>query len=95
MEKFGKFFKKMDESELGVEIMNYSKVSNRNNHHKPTFHPLGDFSSDTQQPSRRVNSALTLAKTRFKEITNWAKIRFCQSSLFVQRSPVVFSVVLG
>ncbi len=26
MEKFGKFFKKMDESELGVEIMNYSKV---------------------------------------------------------------------
>ncbi|SEI05183.1 hypothetical protein BAZSYMA_ACONTIG98337_0 [Bathymodiolus azoricus thioautotrophic gill symbiont] len=27
MEKFGKFFKKMDESELGVEIMNYSEIS--------------------------------------------------------------------
>jgi hypothetical protein len=57
---------------------------NRNNHHKPTFHPLGDFSSDTQQSSRRVNSALTLVRTRFKEITNWAKIDFCQSSLFSQ-----------
>ncbi|CAC9636730.1 hypothetical protein [uncultured Gammaproteobacteria bacterium] len=35
------------------------------------------------------------ARIRFKEITNWAKIGFCQSSLFVQRSPLVFSVVLG
>ncbi|CAB5497340.1 hypothetical protein AZO1586R_580 [Bathymodiolus azoricus thioautotrophic gill symbiont] len=31
---------------------------NRNNHHKPTFYPLGDFSSDTQQFSRRVNPVL-------------------------------------
>jgi hypothetical protein len=31
-----------------------------------TFHPLGDF----------LNPALALL-TRFKEITNWAKIGFC------------------
>ncbi|SSC08121.1 Mobile element protein [bacterium endosymbiont of Bathymodiolus sp. 5 South] len=30
---------------------------NRNNHHKPTFHPLGDF----------LNPALALARARFKE----------------------------
>ena len=53
---------------------------NRSNHQKPTFHPLGDF----------LNPALVLARTRFKEIANWAKIGFCQSSLFIQRFLKVF-----
>ncbi|CAC9444104.1 hypothetical protein BSPLISOX_3028 [uncultured Gammaproteobacteria bacterium] len=39
---------------------------NRNNHQQPTFHPLGDFLN-----------RLSPARTRFKEITNWAKIGFC------------------
>jgi hypothetical protein len=33
----------------------------------PTFHPLGDFFKPSLSP----------AMTRFKEITNWAKIGFC------------------
>jgi hypothetical protein len=32
------------------------------------------------------------ARTRFKEITNWAKIGFCQSSLFMQRS-LIFNFI--
>ncbi|CAC9657338.1 hypothetical protein [uncultured Gammaproteobacteria bacterium] len=44
---------------------------NRSNHHKPTFYPLGDFFKPGLGPVR----------TRFKEITKWVKIGFCQSSL--------------
>ncbi|CAC9499276.1 hypothetical protein [uncultured Gammaproteobacteria bacterium] len=29
-----------------------------------------------------------MVRTRFKEITNWAKIDFCQSSLFMQRPQI-------
>ncbi|CAC9444295.1 hypothetical protein, partial [uncultured Gammaproteobacteria bacterium] len=35
---------------------------------------------------RFFKPSLSPARTRFKEITNWAKIGFCQSSLFMQRS---------
>jgi hypothetical protein len=39
---------------------------NRNNHQKPTFHPIVDFSSDTQQSSRRVNPDLALLEQGLK-----------------------------
>ncbi|CAB5497540.1 hypothetical protein THERMOT_705 [Bathymodiolus thermophilus thioautotrophic gill symbiont] len=40
-----------------------------NNRQKTTFHPLGNFSSDTQQPFRRVNLVLALTRIRFNKIT--------------------------
>ena len=51
---------------VGDRIMfhnNRDLCINRNNHHKPTW--------------RFFKPSLSPARTRFKEITNWAKIGFC------------------
>ncbi|CAC9570601.1 hypothetical protein [uncultured Gammaproteobacteria bacterium] len=47
-----------------------------NNHHKPTFHPFGDFSSDTQQFSRRVNPALALLGQGLNKLPIGQKLDF-------------------
>ncbi|CAB5502148.1 hypothetical protein BTHERMOSOX_1060 [Bathymodiolus thermophilus thioautotrophic gill symbiont] len=38
-----------------------------NNHQKSTFHSLGNFSSNTQQLSRKINPALVLAGQGLKK----------------------------
>jgi hypothetical protein len=42
---------------------------NKNNHQKPTFYPIVNFSSDTQQSSMRVNPALALLREGLKKGT--------------------------
>ncbi|CAB5495299.1 hypothetical protein THERMOT_286 [Bathymodiolus thermophilus thioautotrophic gill symbiont] len=49
-----------------------------NNHQESTFHPLGNFLKPSLSPTR----------TRFKKITKWAKIEFCESSILMQRSHI-------
>ncbi|WP_139458414.1 hypothetical protein [Bathymodiolus thermophilus thioautotrophic gill symbiont] len=49
-----------------------------NNHQESTFHPLGNFFKPSLSPTRK----------RFKKITKWAKIEFCESSILMQRSHI-------
>ncbi|CAB5503646.1 hypothetical protein AZO1586R_1626 [Bathymodiolus azoricus thioautotrophic gill symbiont] len=58
---------------------------NRNNHQKPTFHPIVDFSSDTQQSFRRVNPALALLGQALKKSPIGQKLAFANHLYFIQR----------
>ncbi|CAC9626263.1 hypothetical protein [uncultured Gammaproteobacteria bacterium] len=48
-----------------------------------------DYQSITTEWLNFVQTQLVLLGQRFKEITNWAKIGFCQSPLFMQRFLII------